>query len=307
MTHVKAVETLAETAGGAAPVVPDYAGAATPRAADRERAAARRRMWAMSVVCAVLLAASIGLNAGVTTLKWSFHKQPVPLRQAITSIPAQLGPWVQQNVDEPLAAEIEQTLRTRDYIQRVYVDTRKADPEVLLRWQTAQVKTPELREELLRSVASRDPLAVVRIHIAYYTGGVDTVPHIPERCMLAGGFDPVGRTQAELDLGDRQLRCSFVQFQERAGHAAPLTFNVAYLFQVNGDYEHDAVTGVRKRLQDLSERYAYFAKIELMTQSPQGSAEQARASMGDFLRYALPEIERVLPDWQAFVGAQRSD
>ena len=266
----------------------------------------RRRVAAMGVVCAVLLCAAIGLNASVAALKWSFRKEPVPLRAPVSAISAGLGPWVQLNVDTKLSAEMEQTLGTQEYIQRVYVDTRLADPAVLARWEAADVKTDELREELYQSAVSRDPLAVMRLHVAYYTGAVDTVPHIPERCMLAGGFDPVGRTLADLALqGGAPLRVSFVQFQERAGHAHPMTFSVGYLFHVNGDWEHDAVTGVRKRLQNLSERHAYFAKVELMTQGPQTPAAQAQRAMGDFLTHAAPEIERILPDWSALSGGSR--
>lgn len=274
-------------------------GANEPQAA---RASRRRRVIAMLSVCALLLAAAVGLNASVAALELSFQKEPVPLRMPITSIPATLGPWVQVSRDERFPAEIEEALGTKEYIQRVYVDTRKADPAVLERWNAAEVKTDELREALNRSVIERDRLAAVVLHVAYYTGAVDTVPHIPDRCMVAGGFDPVGRREATLDLGQRgELRCSFVQFEERAGRSSPATLSIAYFFQVNGDYEYDAITGVRKRLQDLTERYAYFAKIELMTQSSEGDAERAQAAMADFLSHALPDVERALPDWQQVV------
>jgi hypothetical protein len=258
----------------------------------------RRRTVALLTVCGLLLAAAVGLNASVMALKLSFRKEAVPLRAAVTSLPGTVGPWVQVSLDERFSEEIEDELATKEYLRRVYVDTRKADGEVLSRWNSAQVKTADLREELHRSVVSRDPLAVVVLHVAYYTGAVDTVPHIPDRCMVAGGFDPVGRREATLDLGERELRCSFVQFEERGQGGAPVTLSVAYLFQVNGDYEYDAITGVRKRLQDLRERYAYFAKIELMTQG-RGDAEASLAAMSDFLSHALPEIEQILPDWKA--------
>ena len=259
---------------------------------------ARRRAVALVMVCGLLLLAAVGLNASVAALKLSFQKEAVPLRAPVAGIPGELGPWVQVNVDERFPEEIEEALGTLEYIQRIYVDSRKADPHVLEKWRAAEVKSPELRDELHQSVMMRDPLAVVVLHVAYYTGAVDTVPHIPDRCMVAGGFDPVGRTEAPLDLGDRQIRTSFVQFEERAGRARPTTLSVAYFFQVNGDYEYDAITGVRKRLQDLTEKYAYFAKIELMTQSPgQTEPEAAQQAMSDFLVHALPAIEQVLPDW----------
>lgn len=290
--HPAAAETGLRT-------VPDYE-ARHPRSGDEPPVSPRRRLWAMLLVCAILLAAAVGLNASVAALKLTFQKKPVPLRQPLAALPAEIGPWVQISIDIRLSAEQEADLRAQDYIQRIYADTRLAEPGVLARWRSADVKTPELREEMFRAVRSKDAMGIMRLHVAYHTGAVDTVPHIPERCMLAGGFDPVGRTQAVLDAGGRNLRTSFVQSEERAGHAQPMTFNVAYFFQVNGDYEHDAITGVRRRLQDLSERYAYFAKVELMTQGPGADAAESQRAMADFLSHALPQIERVLPDWQSF-------
>jgi hypothetical protein len=255
-------------------------------------------MVAMLTVCGLLLAAAVGLNASVMALKLSFRKEAVPLRQPLTRLPAEVGPWVQVTLDERFPEEIEDELATTEYIRRVYVDTRKADPAVLERWNAAEAKTEELRDELHRSVSGRDPLAAVVLHVAYYTGAVDTVPHIPDRCMVAGGFDPVGKQEVSLDLGDREMRTSFVQFEERS-QGTPVTLSVAYFFQVNGDYEYDAITGVRKRLQDLREKHAYFAKIELMTQGRGRDAAASQAAMAEFLSHALPEIEKMLPDWEA--------
>lgn len=287
------------------PTTVDYAGRPVPLASPAT-SPRRRRVVAMATVCALLLAGAAGLNAAVASLKLSFRKLPVPLRKDVTAIPAELGPWVQVSLDQRLPEDIEKELRTLQYVQRLYVDTRKADPAVLARWRAAAVKDQALRAELERSVIERDPAAAVRLHVAYYTGAVDTVPHIPDRCMVAGGYDPVGRREELLDMGGgRTMRTSFVQFQESAGHARPKTLSVAYFFQVNGDYEHDPITGVRRRLQNLLEKHGYFAKIELMTEGPAsgegaaaGAGEAAKASMGDFLRHALPQIEAALPDWQ---------
>jgi hypothetical protein len=66
---------------------------------------------------------------------------------------------------------------------------------------------------------------------------------------------------------------------------------------VNGTYEHDPIFGVRKKLQNLFERHAYFAKVEMVTDM--GSTDAAAPVMMDFLTHAMPEIERVLPDWEA--------
>ena len=40
----------------------------------------------------------------------------------------------------------------------------------------------------------------VRLHIAYYTGTPDTVPHVPERCDTAGGATAIDKTTVPLQL-----------------------------------------------------------------------------------------------------------
>ena len=284
---------MTETAFSTSPAMPAPAGAA------------RRRWVAMGVVGAILLLGGVGLNAATAYLQLNFKKQPVALRHPVLSLPGELGPWVQVSIDAPMPPEIEHELGTKEYVQREYVDTRQADPDVLEQWRGSPQKTEELRKALRNSVLSKNPRGMVTLHVAYYTGGVDTVPHIPDRCMVAGGYDPVGSTQAILDLGDRAVTTSYVQFQQRAGHATPTTINVAYFFQVNGDYEHDAITGVRKRLQNLFERHGYFAKIECMSIALDPAAEPSQAAIADFLSSALPQIEKLLPDWEAVLEAER--
>lgn len=263
----------------------------------------RSRVVALVVVGAILLAAGVGLQATVTTLKLSFQKEAVPLRAPLLTISSRLGPWIQVGPDEPLPAEIEAELKTKEYIQRSYVDTRLADEALLRRLEKIEDLGMEeraaLREEIAANVMAKDPFALVKLHVAYYTGGVDTVPHIPERCMVAGGYDPVGREQADLELGDRSVPASFVQFQQSAGKVRPQTLSVAYFFHVNGQYEWDAITGVRMKLQDLRVRKAYFAKIECMTVAGQPEQAPAKAAIERLMRDALPEIERCLPVWEA--------
>lgn len=263
----------------------------------------RQRVVALVVVGVILLAAGVGLQAAVSALKLSFQKEAVPLRSALLTIPSQIGPWMQVNRDEPMPAEIEAELGTKQYIQRMYVDTRVADESLQRRLETmdemSQEERATLRQELAANVSNKDPFSVVTLHVAYYTGGVDTVPHIPERCMVAGGYDPVGREQADLDLGERVVPASFVQFQQKAGHTRPKTLSVAYFFHVNGVYEWDAITGVRMRLQNLFETRAYFAKIECMAVAGQPDQAPAQAAIERFMAEALPEIERCLPVWES--------
>ena len=80
---------------------------------------------------------------------------------------------------------------------------------------------------------------------------------------------------------------------------------VAYVFHTNGHYEDDPL-GVRQTLQNLLERYGYYAKIELMTLGSETADDSQMASqtMADFLTAAKPQIELCLPDWNSWARSR---
>jgi hypothetical protein len=98
-----------------------------------------------------------------------------------------------------------------------------------------------------------------------------------------------------------ELQVKYVEFERRQRAAAGERQNVVYFFKVNGQYEHDASTGVRPILQNIFERYAYYCKIELMTQLGADS-DAAKKTITSFLESAMPYIEASLPDWQQVKG-----
>ena len=141
--------------------------------------------------------------------------------------------------------------------------------------------------------------------ITYYTGLADTVAHVPERCYVADGFDVSQYETRSAVCGNypngtpRDLSFRLIHFEDQTrGRVAR---DVAYLFHVDGVYESNSLV-VRDRLASLTERYGYYAKVELMTTAPpgrrQGQSEQNVGAMVDFLTAALPELEKRLPDWQ---------
>ena len=271
----------------------------------------RRRVVALAIVGAILLAGALGLNVAAEALELSFKKEAVPPRKPVAAIPAEMGPWVQVTIDQRFPPEIEEELGTDQYISRTYVDVRRAEADVRADWEAAEVKDEALRHRLIESVHRRDRNGVVQLHVPYYTGSVDTVPHIPDRCMLGAGFDLAEAGTRTLDVlppGGRPLTVSYREFQQRGrGGQVDMTNTVLYFFQVNGDYEYDAITGVRKRLQNLLESHAYFAKIEVGVTAPTDPTagdSAALAALQDFLQHAMPGIEAVLPDWQAVKAAE---
>ena len=102
--------------------------------------------------------------------------------------------------------------------------------------------------------------------------------------------------RSQTDGRERTLSYRFIRFDDQSGQGR-VSRNVAYLFHVNGQYKSSPLE-VRRSLQNLLERYGYYAKVELMTITRTGDvSDRSLAAMNDFLSAALPEVERCLPDW----------
>jgi hypothetical protein len=257
------------------------------------------------VVFAIMLIAALGLNTAVRAMNLHFRKESVALRKELEQLPSRLGPWMKVT-ETRLGSDIEHTLGTTNYISRAYVDTRRLKPADV---EKLEAMTPDQRERRASELAMRDdPRAVIYLHTAYYTGLVDTVAHVPERCMVGGGFNPENPGVINLPVfegvPDRSpgLNLKYIEFRDRARPSIPKR-DVAYFFQVNGKYEHDSISGVRRRLQNIFEKYGYYAKVELATFLGDDT-KGAQAVMADFLQHAMPEIERCLPDWKAVTGEE---
>ena len=264
-------------------------------------AALKQRAFLATVV--VLAVAAIGLNGATEMLKLSFRKQAVPLRADLATLPEMVGPWMQVSKDRPLEKDIEDVLGTDKYIFRDFIDTRIVPASRLAAFKDADWRK---RQELLVGIQREFPSAVINLAVTYYTGMVDTVAHIPDRCYIADGYQPKEYTEptwaiAGVNGNDgRNLKVRFINFEDQ-GARSKVSRSVTYFFHCNGEYKSDPV-GVRLSLQDLFQSHGYYAKVELMMLTSDTTMAQQRKT--DFLASALPEVERLLPDWQAVKGRQ---
>ena len=266
----------------------------------------RRSRWLQPgflLAVGILAASAVGLNVAVSALQLHFKKLPVyPVRELAT-IPKQLGPWVQVSTDEPLDHDVQETLGTNLYVFRYYVDTRKVSPAQLAAFDG---KDSQERQNLADQLQQQQPEAVIKCDVTYYTGMVDTVAHIPERCYVASGFQPDSHEVLSWNLGpafagndgSHRLDVAYINFVD-ATEAARLTHRVAYAFFCDGRWECDSI-GVRERLQDLRATHGFYSKIELMTLVP--DHDRCAAVMADFLAAALPQVSKCYPDWNRVEG-----
>jgi hypothetical protein len=270
------------------------------------------------VVLLVLLIGAVGINAATTAMKLHFRKEALPLRGAdgLDALPDELGTWVA--VPEPrriLDADLEHSLGTNKYLFRDYVDTATpvgGTPAATKAEVLALKDLPRKdREARLNDFRRKSFGSVVSFAATYYTGKVDTVPHVPDRCYVADGFQPSDYKTEGWNLGQyaagdtRTAPVRFIDFEDQTARGLQSRC-VSYFFHANGDYMDDP-NKVRIRLQNLLEKYAYFAKIEVMTILPtrQRAGEidplrdkdrnEAAAGMKKFLTVALPELEKILP------------
>lgn len=276
------------------------------------------------LVAGVLFLAALGLNAATQAMQLHFKKKPVPLAAPLHEsenggVARELGAWLQATRDEPLDHTMLEALGTRDFVFRTYVNTAVADPSLVEELKDlspgeaaaagdldAAKRERQRRQELLGRIAVQNPESVVMLSLTYYTGMVDTVPHIPDRCMIADGYEPVGYDVrsgtfgAYADGSPRQVEYRSIRFEDDTDQKR-VNKNVVYFFHVNGRYESDP-QGVRVSLQNLRERYGYFAKIEMLSTHPDRAV--AEAAMNDLMAAALPDIERALPDWEKYKAAK---
>lgn len=251
----------------------------------------------------ILGVAAVGLNSAVSALQLHFKKLPVPLKKDLTTIPLQLGDWLQVSKDEPLDKEVQDALATDHFIFRDYVNTKLLSKADLDRFTTLG---PLERKVLVNQIQTQQPEAVINMGVTYYTGLVDTVAHIPDRCYIADGFEPSEYETPIWNVGPDRLGKApgegmpvrYINFEDQTA-AGRVTRRVAYFFFANGHYESDPL-GVRKALQNLRYKHGFYAKVELMALIT--NHDQCEKVMQNFLTAALPEIEKCLPDWNQVEG-----
>ena len=270
----------------------------------------------------VLLLGAIGINATTSALHLFFRKEALPLRvkdgQGLGALPMRIGNWLAVDEAHTIDADMEHSLGTDKYLFRDYVDLSATVGGAAPVTTEAEVKamsglTPNEIGLKLRKFREKNHNAVLRLSLTYYTGKVDTVPHVPERCLVADGFQqtkwqtPTWHMGNYADGSPRDIEVRFIDFEDQTTREGE-NMCVTYFFHANGIYQQDPYE-VRRRLQSLTSKYAYFSKIEVLTLLPRSlegaldastQREKLRAASGvsvqQFLTSALPEIEKMLPD-----------
>lgn len=264
----------------------------------------RQAKLAFIIACGTLVLCGIGFRSAVEYLNVYLEKEPVELRRHLATIPRTLGQWRAMEEPQPLTEAVIETLGTRQYLDRSYV--LEGDPN----------------------------LAQLSVHIAYYTGMIDAVPHVPDRCFVAGaGLRPQtlpanyplalerSRWQADPDglpyplakysdlitgkvitvrmpAGEFKLRTSEYQRED----FPDARIYGGYLFIANGGTTATP-EGIRLLAFKKSEKHAYYCKVQFIAWGGREFEVQTFLDqVSDLLCELLPELMRCLPDWAEVEG-----
>ncbi len=119
---------------------------------------------AFIVALVLMVAGALGFGAVISRYRLHLTKLEIqpPADRQLSRLPSETKDWTQISADQVESAEVLEVLGTRNYISRAY--ERKREP------------------------GDKERPVVLELHAAYYTGMIDTVPHVPERCFVGGGL-----------------------------------------------------------------------------------------------------------------------
>jgi hypothetical protein len=266
----------------------------------------RRAKPALIVACLTLIVCAVGFRAAIAALNIYLKKEPVSLRDNLSDIPRRLGQWEAAPADVQLAKEMVEELGTEQYLNRSY----------FLRTKTGSCE--------------------MGLHIAYYTGMIDSIPHVPDRCMVAAGFDAVSRPQVVSKLSvntaawipsdvppNRATGIPYssltyshyitgkpvtvhmpiddlgLRFTEFARKLPPKIDVFSGFFFVANGRTTPIPEDIRALAFDRTDRYAYYCKVQftMVRENADADADVFQQRVTDLLQSLLPELMRCLPDW----------
>lgn len=269
---------------------------------------------AFIVACLTLIGSGVAFQAAVSKLNIYLRKEPVDLREHFTTIHRHLGKWQAIGSDHQLDSAIIESLGTDIHLDRTYA----IDGDPTNGW--------------------------LALHMAYYTGMIDAIPHVPDRCMVAGGYDAItlpGYVDLPIDtsswlIDERYVNQRSGQPYPYAHHRDPVRGNpitvrmpigdirlrvtefrhpdygdariyAGFFFIANGHITASPYQ-VRALAFDRTDKFAYYTKVQF---TKVGSADLTRqeyaAMVTDLVEHLLPEIMRCLPDWAEVESRDRTD
>lgn len=253
-------------------------------------AGASVRYW---TALGILLVAAVAVLVLPRVLGAHLRKEAIPLTKPLAHFdPSRLAPrYIRHAATDRIGQMSEDTvesLGTHEFLQLYLADTTKSVD---------------------------DPTRVAFVFVTYYTGKPDLVPHVPDECFMAAGYDALSKRTAKLRVagigapGD-EVHVRALQFRTppkfQHGSTGSTDLTVMYLFSAN-DQWGTTRNDVRLILSNPWQRYAYYAKIEVMFSDDRlqhmATETQSLAALPDLLQTLVPVLFTDHIDIARFRGA----
>lgn len=179
----------------------------------------RAQLAAVTITVVVFGMSAVALGSVLSAFDIQLQKKPIypESGRLVNAIPVETESWIRVGTDRLESSEIVSQLGTTNYLNRTY--TQKHAPE-------------------------GERPAQIELHLAYYTGMIDTVPHVPERCFVGGGMRQSALSATLPLVMDTSLW--------RADPTAPAQFagdaGAIYTARLPSDPEYTDAPGIRVRL-----------------------------------------------------------
>lgn len=269
---------------------------------------------AFVIACLTLIGSGVAFQSAVSKLNIYLRKEPVELREHFTTIHRHLGQWQAIGTDQQFDAATIESLGTDIHLDRAY------------------------------AIDGDHSQGLIALHMAYYTGMIDAIPHVPDRCMVAGGYDAVTLPQyVDLSVDTSSWLIDERRVNHRSGEPYPYVHHrdpvrghpitvrmpigdirlrvtefrhpdygdsriyAGFFFIANGHITASPYH-VRALAFDRTDKYAYYTKVQFTTVgSSDFTLEEYSAQVSDLLEHLLPEVMRCLPDWAEVEAREQSD
>lgn len=280
------------------------------------------------IVAVIVLGLSwAGFGITIEKLRWVTSKQPVPWPEGVTvnnddfrltNLPLQMGPYKRvedgefPNDDKPGEPDGERVL-TEDILESLKIGTSLDKDRVADRksnWYVSRIYIDTTK-------SPNQPFRYWLLDVTYYTGGLEKVPHIPERCLTASGAqllgdsDNVWFTVDGIDKKYEHWQGRIAYNRTRYVRQDPLTFREDrkaqfYIFSLNGKPEADWEM-VRGKLTLPFGKYAYFAKIQFAPMDSIDDEELIIEETEKFVKSFLPHVVKTFAMPQDIKRLEKSE
>jgi len=278
------------------------------------------------VIATLILATSTGVwYLAAETIGLFFMSKPVPWPEGVEidgqtyqniTLPTTLGkyrraeegdlPWVEDDPKNPDGKpDGEITIRS-ETLEELKIGTAldgERHKDRRSNWYVCRLYIDETGDEMSKQ------FPLWRLNVYFYTGVVDQVPHVAEKCLVAGGATIIApandaeRFKAFQVSADPALRAPWnapVEFKrtrwqvENKKNGRTDQYVQFYVFSMNDSPATDRNI-VRLKLADPRVNHSYYAKIEFSPANPVRDTELADKAAERFLAEFLPHVIRALP------------